>query len=81
LECADAESNDADACNDLIQYLEELNRFLELPRLSQCRGVTKEKFDQQVEKMASDAIASGSPASNPRVPDEKEIVELYREAW
>ncbi len=81
LGCTDAESNDTDACNDLIQYLEELNRFLELPRLSQCRGVTKKKFDQQVEKMASDAIASGSPANNPRVPDEKEIVELYREAW
>ena len=33
------------------------------------------------EKMASDALASGSPANNPVVPSAAEIVELYREAW
>lgn len=28
-------------------------------------------------KMAKDAIASGSPANNPKVPTEEEIIELY----
>lgn len=81
LGCASLDTKDEDACGALVEYLEELNRFLDLPRLSQCRGVTKAVFDQQVEKMAADAIASGSPANNPRVPDEDEIVELYRKAW
>jgi alcohol dehydrogenase class IV len=31
--------------------------------------------------MAADAIASGSPANNPRVPSAEEIVELYRQAF
>jgi hypothetical protein len=31
--------------------------------------------------MASQAIASGSPANNPRVPAAGEIVEIYRQAW
>ena len=28
--------------------------------------------------MAEQALASGSPANNPRVPDEAEIISLYR---
>jgi alcohol dehydrogenase class IV len=31
--------------------------------------------------MADQALASGSPANNPRVPTKEEIVTLYREAW
>jgi alcohol dehydrogenase class IV len=31
--------------------------------------------------MAAQALASGSPANNPRVPDEAAIVSLYRKAF
>jgi len=31
--------------------------------------------------MAEQALASGSPANNPRVPDASEIVTLYREVF
>jgi len=31
--------------------------------------------------MAADALASGSPANNPRVPTQEEIIALYEEAW
>jgi hypothetical protein len=31
--------------------------------------------------MAAQALASGSPGNNPRVPDAAEIVGLYREVW
>ncbi len=68
-------------CDLLIPWLEELNAALELPRLSQCRGVDRDRFDGEVEKMATDALASGSPANNPRVPSAQEIVALYHEAW
>ncbi|MBI4623740.1 MAG: iron-containing alcohol dehydrogenase [Verrucomicrobia bacterium] len=79
--CAGPATPDADACATLITWLEDLNRALELPRLSQCRGVTREVFEASVEKMATDALASGSPGNNPRVPTATEIVALYREAW
>ena len=49
--------------------------------LGSCRGVNRVKFDQVVEKMAADALASGSPQNNPVVPTVGEIVGLYREAW
>ena len=31
--------------------------------------------------MAQQALASGSPANNPRSPTEAEIVSLYKEMW
>ena len=31
--------------------------------------------------MASQALASGSPANNPRVPTEDEIIDLYRRVY
>lgn len=79
--CAEAATSDAQACEALIVWLEQLNLDLEIPRLSRCRGVTRELLDASLEKMASDALASGSPANNPRIPVAQEIVELYRQAW
>ena len=40
-----------------------------------------EALNAEVEKMATDALASGSPANNPRVPTALEIVALYHAAW
>lgn len=79
--CAEAGTPDHEACAALIPWLEKLNGDLAVPRLSQCRGVTREQLDANLEKMAADALASGSPANNPRVPTAAEIVELYRQAW
>jgi len=79
--CAKQSDSDATANAALIDWLEALNRSIELPRLADCRGVTRTRFDELLHKMASDALASGSPANNPRVPTADEIVELYKQAW
>jgi len=65
----------------LIGELEQLNRDLGVPRLRACKGVDAARFEKSLAKMAGDALASGSPQNNPRVPTAEEIVALYREAW
>jgi len=65
----------------LVQGLTELNKTLGIPRLGACLGVERAEFETHVQKMAQDALASGSPGNNPRVPTEEEIVQLYLEAW
>ncbi|MFN6018212.1 MAG: iron-containing alcohol dehydrogenase [Verrucomicrobiota bacterium] len=75
-----------DACNtsaaaSLVDGLEKLNAHLEVPRIRDFKGATLKTFEAALEKMASDALASGSPANNPVVPSASEIVQLYREAW
>ena len=65
----------------LVKGLRELNDKLEVPSLGQCVKVDRKVFDERVEKMASDGLASGSPGNNPVVPDVQQIVELYHKAW
>ena len=75
------EADEAAAGAALIQGLVDLNTRLEVPRLRDCPGFELKKFESVLEKMAADALASGSPQNNPRVPTADEIVALYREAW
>lgn len=44
-------------------------------------GVSADDYAAAVPAMASDALASGSPANNPRVPTAAEVEALFREAY
>ena len=61
------------------EKVQALIKKLEIPNLTQL-GVTREKLDSMVGKMADDAIASGSPGNNPRLATKEEIIKLYYEA-
>jgi alcohol dehydrogenase len=73
--------SDEAAGHKLVDGLEALNEALQIPPLRECVKVGRAKFDRQLEKMAQDALASGSPQNNPVVPTAEQIVELYRAAW
>jgi alcohol dehydrogenase class IV len=76
------DEDDADAAGAaLLRGLEDLNAHLEVPRLRDLPGVTREAFDAALPKMAEDALASGSPDRNPVVPTAAQVEDLYREAW
>jgi len=75
-----ADSDEAATAN-LIHELESLNRDLAIPRLREHPRMSESKFLASLEKMAADALASGSPGNNPVVPTAAEIVALYRSAW
>lgn len=59
--------------------ISKLIKDLEIPTLSEL-DVTSAKLNTVVKKMACDAIASGSPANNPRIASEEEIISLYYQA-
>ena len=63
-----------------ITAVERLVKDIDMPRLGQI-GIKEEKFDEVVEQMAADAIASGSPANNPRQATQEEIIALYRKCF
>ena len=73
--------SDEYAGSALIKGLQEMNDKLEIPSLGECVKVDLSVFDERVEKMASDGLASGSPDNNPVVPDVEQIVEIYHKAW
>ena len=64
----------------LVAGLEALNRDLGVPTPA-AFGIDEATGRDKLPLMAQQALASGSPANNPRVPDAKEIVALYNEVW
>ena len=77
---ADASDNDAVAAAKLITGLETLNRDLSVPTPAEF-GIKETDWNGKMALMALQALASGSPGNNPRVPSAEEIVTLYREVW
>lgn len=78
---ASPSDRDETAADALVEGLVALNHRLGIPRLRDDPRIDRERFFQSLEKMATDALASGSPQNNPVVPGTAEIVELYRAAW
>ncbi len=63
-----------------LNAVREIIRDMKIPPLS-ALGVTKGELEKVVDRMAADAIASGSPNNNPRKASREEIIELYWEAF
>jgi alcohol dehydrogenase class IV len=77
---ADDGTPDALATERLIAGLEALNADLGVP--SPCAyGLNADAYHQAIPLMAEQALASGSPGNNPRVPSAAEIAYLYHEVW
>lgn len=57
-----------------------LLRTLNVPTIQEC-GVDEKEYFKQIPKMASDAIASGSPGNTRRTPNQDEVENLYKELW
>ncbi|EPZ45405.1 iron-containing alcohol dehydrogenase [Alicyclobacillus acidoterrestris] len=73
-------SSDEQVADAVVRQLEQLCADLAIPNMQQW-GIDRERFEAVLDKMATDAIASGSPANNPKVPSHDEIVRLYRKAY
>ncbi len=63
-----------------IREINQLCLDLNIPNLKGW-GINKSKFDRYVSKMATDALASGSPMNNPKIPTHEEIIDLYRSTY
>ncbi|MEJ0020244.1 MAG: iron-containing alcohol dehydrogenase [Acetobacteraceae bacterium] len=77
---ASEQDSDAAACDRLVAGLETLNHDLSVPSPADY-GIDEATWNGKMGLMAEQALASGSPGNNPRVPDKAEIVALYREVW
>jgi len=77
-----AQQNDSDgqANSKLVIELDSINADLEVPTLAEF-GVSRKYFDSVVDTMVEQALASGSPANNPRIPHAGEILKIYQQLW
>ncbi|MCY1669773.1 iron-containing alcohol dehydrogenase [Novosphingobium sp. SL115] len=77
---AAADEGDQSAVARLLEELAALNADLGVPS-PRAHGIAPERWEQFIPEMARQALASGSPANNPRVPDVAQIEQLYIEAF
>lgn len=78
---ARADESDESAIVTFVDGLEALNRRLKIPRLKDFPNMDEVRFRASLDKMASDALESGSPQNNPLVPTAQQVVSLYEAAW
>lgn len=77
---AQAGDDDGTAANKLLDWLYQTNEELEVPT-PPAYGIDETKWSGLMDTMASQCIASGSHANNPRIPEHGEIVDLYKQVW
>lgn len=80
MQIATAVDSDSMAAGKLVDALRGLNADLAVP--SPCAyGLDAKRWKELLPLMAEQALASGSPANNPRIPDAQTIIHIYNEVW
>ncbi|WP_346208250.1 iron-containing alcohol dehydrogenase [Caldifermentibacillus hisashii] len=69
-----------EAAEIAVTSVKKLCLDLSIPNLKGW-GIERQQFENAINKMAEDALASGSPQNNPRIPSKDEIKELYRTCY
>jgi alcohol dehydrogenase class IV len=77
---AQAYDTDPSAVDQLIRSLYSRNAELQVPSPKQF-GVAEERYIELIPTMAVQALASGSPQNNPRIPTATEIEKIYRQLF
>ncbi|MEH6651837.1 MAG: iron-containing alcohol dehydrogenase [Motiliproteus sp.] len=76
-----SEQDSAEQANQkLLEELVAINDELQVPTPAQF-GIERQAFFDLLSTMAEQALASGSPNNNPRVPSAEEVMEIYKQLW
>ena len=77
---ATEKENDETAAKTFLTAIIELCETLEVPTLAEY-GVDKKAFFEVMDKMADDAIASGSPGNTRKTTTKEGVLRMYKELW
>ena len=77
---ATAEDSDKEASEKFLAAIVALTQELETPTLAEF-GIDKEAFFNVIEKMAYDAMDSGSPQNTQREIAQADVEQMYRNLW
>lgn len=72
--------SNAAAAQKLLDKIEEICRICEIPTLKEY-GIEEQAFMSSIEKMAEDAIASGSPGNTRKTVTKEDCMNIYRKVY
>lgn len=71
---------DVEAADSFIKALEDICKECEIPTLEEY-GINKEEFMKVIDKMAADALASGSPSNTRKEVTKQDMINIYKQLW
>lgn len=77
---ADESKSDKEASEAFLDKLSELCRVCEIPTLKEY-GIDKDEFNKFVDKMAQDAMNSGSPSNTIKEVSKDDLLKIYEKLW
>lgn len=77
---AKPEEEDKRAAEKFLEAIETLCQVCEIPSLAEY-GVKREEYEAVIEKMAEDAIASGSPENTRKTVTKSDCIEIYKKIY
>lgn len=77
---ADESDDDQTATTLFLEAVAQLCRTCEVPTL-EAYGIDRERFFAVMDKMADDALASGSPANTRKAIGKDDILQIYQSLW
>lgn len=77
---ADENTPDEEAAQAFVVEVTRFCKEVGIPTLAEL-GVAKEDFFAQLDKMASDALESGSPQNTMRIPSKEDLIEIYKKLY
>ncbi|MBO5484916.1 MAG: iron-containing alcohol dehydrogenase [Lachnospiraceae bacterium] len=80
IEVADGSDSDEAAAEKFLDAVIDICKVCEIPTLEEY-GIDKEKFFAFIDKMADDALASGSPGNTMKEVSKDDIVAIYKALW
>lgn len=80
IEVAAHEDDDKTAAEKFLNACKEICKTCEIPTLEEY-GIDKNKFFEVMDKMADDALASGSPANTIKEVSKEDILTIYKNLW
>lgn len=77
---AEDRSSDQEAAEGFLEIVRKLCRICEIPTLREY-GIDQEAFFNNLDKMASDALESGSPSNTRKSLTKEELIQIYKSLW
>ena len=80
IDVADSSLDEEEAAKTFLNALDNLCKECEIPTLEQY-GIKKEDFENVIDKMATDAMDSGSPSNTIKDVSKEDLIEIYHKLY
>lgn len=72
--------SDMENAKKLVLEIKKLCKDINIPTLEEF-GIERKEFFDNIDKMAEDALDSGSPANTKRQPSKEDVIKIYEKLW